>query len=789
MSGTLDNAVKYLSQGWMPIPVPPRSKNPNRKGWQNEKYSQDDLPRAFANGANIGLLLGEPSGGLVDIDLDCDEARNLAEPLLPNTDMTGGRASTPHSHRWYICNPPPKTTNFLDPSTPNDERAMIVELRSTGGQTLVPPSIHPSGEAYKWDGGLAPATVDGNMLMERVSKLAACALVARHWKRGQRNQTALALSGTLLRAGWDRQKVENFIRLAATTTGDEEVDNRVRVVATTEERLKSGEQTTGLPSLADLLGEKVVNCLRQWLALSIQAFEPFDTSQGQVSADNDDWPDLEPLPVGLLPVPQMSDTLLPKSFRPWLCDIAERMQCPLDFPAIGALVALSSVVGDRIAIHPKRHDDWTVIPNLWGAVIGRPGVLKSPALDEAIRPLKRLAVEASEEYQRALKEGEFERLRIEAEKKNLKENILKSVRKGDEKTLNTLRQQLDALEDRDPPIERRFIVNDSTVEKLGELLNQNPHGLLLFRDELTGWLRNLDREGREGDRAFYLEAWAGHGRFTYDRIGRGTLHIESVTISILGGIQPGPLSQYLRSALSGGIGDDGLLQRFQLLIYPDQSGNWRNVDRYPDTESKNRAFEIFQRLANLDAKKIGALQDDDSHIPAVRFGDEAQELFNSWRKDLETELRSNKLEHPALEAHLSKYRSLMPSLALLFHLIDVVDGRTEETLVTYEAAAKAAAWCSYLFEHARRVYGLAIYATAHLAKSLGDHIIAGDLPNPFTARDVYLKHWAGLGTPKDVAEPLSLLTDLNWLRAVTVQTGGRPTQYYYINPKVSGAPK
>jgi len=107
---------------------------------------------------------------------------------------------------------------------------------------------------------------------------------------------------------------------------------------------------------------------------------------------------------------------------------------------------------------------------------------------------------------------------------------------------------------------RRFIVNDSTVEKLGELLNQNRNGLLLFRDELTGWLQTLDRENRENDRAFYLESWNGDSSYIYDRIGRGTLIIDSNCVSILGGIQPGPLGEFLWSALKGGVGADGLMR-------------------------------------------------------------------------------------------------------------------------------------------------------------------------------------------------------------------------------------
>jgi hypothetical protein len=112
-------------------------------------------------------------------------------------------------------------------------------------------------------------------------------------------------------------------------------------------------------------------------------------------------------------------------------------------------------------------------------------------------------------------------------------------------------------------IEQRYVTQDATVEKLGELLQENPNGMLLMRDELAGWLSALERPGREGEREFYLEGWNGTGSFTVDRIGRGTLHIPALIISVLGGIQPGKLERYLKEATAGGGGADGLLQRFQ----------------------------------------------------------------------------------------------------------------------------------------------------------------------------------------------------------------------------------
>lgn len=271
-NSTLDIVINYFSRGWMPIPLPHKSKNPNRKEWQKERFSREDLPRHFNNGQNVGLLLGEPSGGLIDVDLDCKEALSIADAILPATKMVSGRASAPKSHRWYVCDPIPPTTQFNDPSPVNrDDRSMMIEFRSTGGQTVVPPSIHPLGEAYEWYGELSPARVSGNDLLEAVSYLAACTLIARHWQNGQRQKTALALSGMLLRAGWEKERVENLIKLVVTAANDGEVDKRLDAVKSTYEAIQAGEKTTGAPSLADLIGDKVLACFRNWLALPMKS--------------------------------------------------------------------------------------------------------------------------------------------------------------------------------------------------------------------------------------------------------------------------------------------------------------------------------------------------------------------------------------------------------------------------------------------------------------------------------------------------------------------------------------
>lgn len=512
--------------------------------------------------------------------------------------------------------------------------------------------------------------------------------------------------------------------------------------------------------------------------------ETIDEAPDITAADYDQapWPAPKPLPDGLRPVQPLPEALLPTALKPWLCDIAERLQVPLEFPAVAALVALASVIGNQVRIRPKARDDWTVTPNLWGAVVGRPGAMKSPALDEALKPLRRLILAAEEAHTTAMGGWLFTKESYQATLTATRDKMKQAAKKGD--SLEGFRDVLSTSAP-DAPTERRYLVNDATVEKLGELLTENPYGLLLFRDELTGWLRALDDERRANDRAFFLEAWNGNGSYTYDRIERGTIKIPVVTTSVLGGIQPGPLQMYLRGALGSGMADDGLLQRIQLLVYPDLPPAWTYVDRWPETTAKKQAFAVFKSLSTLQAHPFDGDRDDDGR-PLPRFNAPGQQFFATWLEDLHHEIRSGSLDHPALESHLVKHASLMPSLALVFHLADWAarEGVTLPSRVCLAHARQAAAWCQFLWEHAQRIYGLGVQDTALRARTVMRHLAKGDLPHEFTAKDVYHRHWSGLDSAHAVEEPLDLLEHLGWLRSHTHPTGGRPTTVFVVNPRI-----
>jgi putative DNA primase/helicase len=165
----LENARRYTRRGWSVIPVPHRSKNPGIDGWQQLRLAEGDLPAHF-NGhpQNIGVLLGQPSGWLIDIDLDHQLAVALADQHFPPTPLVFGRKGKPRSHRLYRCTSPVATKKFRSTSA-----GMIVELRSSGAQTIFPPSTHKTGEPIRWeDEDAEPASIDPQELLDAVERLA-----------------------------------------------------------------------------------------------------------------------------------------------------------------------------------------------------------------------------------------------------------------------------------------------------------------------------------------------------------------------------------------------------------------------------------------------------------------------------------------------------------------------------------------------------------------------------------------------------------------------------------------
>ena len=398
-------------------------------------------------------------------------------------------------------------------------------------------------------------------------------------------------------------------------------------------------------------------------------------------------------------------------------------------------------------------------------------MMKSPTLSEALKPIGKLAKAALNAFLKAKAayddDAELAKLQGAVNKSKAK----KALAKDDNADAKRL---LQSSETDGAPILKRYKTNNASYEALGELLIENPNGLLVESDEIIGLLKQLDASGQEVARSFYLTAADGDKSYTFDRIMRGKgLHIEALCLSIIGGIQPGVLAEYVRQATSGGAGADGLLQRFSLMVYPDISPEVKYIDRYPNNELRQSVNELAERLDAITAFQIDADENQFDGVPFLHFDEPAQVIFSEWIVSLDTRLRTGD-EHPAIVSHLSKYRKLIPSLALINHLCDGGRGA-----VTQVALVRAIAFSEYLESHARRIYSFATRPDIDAAKTLLKRLGNGKLSSPFTARDVYRVHWAGLETAHKAQAAINLLLEYNHLHEEVINTTGRPSIFYH----------
>ena len=272
----IDAAVEAFRRGWQAVPIRDGTKRPYGTSWTHLRLDSEESTRTSfetwsrEGATNIGLLLGEQGNRLIDVDLDHPRAMLLRDHFLPPSPMQTGRPSRPRSHRWYVATGEiPSTRRYTLPNG-----TVTVELRSSGGQTLIPPSTwHPkpgspkAPEPYRWEGQpwggkKGPAEVDGRTLSVQVALLALGAVLLDVWPdQGSRHEAYLALAGGLLRMGegihpyWERN-LPVLISGLADATGDEDgPDARVsEVMDSTLRRLRESGKAYGFPRLAEIIG-------------------------------------------------------------------------------------------------------------------------------------------------------------------------------------------------------------------------------------------------------------------------------------------------------------------------------------------------------------------------------------------------------------------------------------------------------------------------------------------------------------------------------------------------------
>ena len=278
MNESTASAVEAFRRGFVPVPLRHKSKAPRGAGWQNVTWSSEaevieHFEEAVAEGSDgVGLVLGKPSSNLVDVDLDSPLAMRLAPYFLPRTAMRHGRQSNRRSHHWYrVKGEMPGLRRYV-----LSDGSVAVEFRTTGGQTVIPPSLHPSGEEYFWEGEpfggeSGPMEVDGRQLAVQVALLGLGAVLLEGWpEQGGRHDAYLALVGGLLRFGDDvhpfwKDNVVPLIEAIAEATDDEDgAESRVsETYNTTIRRLREGKTAAGFPRLGEIIGVGVAEAARR----------------------------------------------------------------------------------------------------------------------------------------------------------------------------------------------------------------------------------------------------------------------------------------------------------------------------------------------------------------------------------------------------------------------------------------------------------------------------------------------------------------------------------------------
>ncbi|QIC60259.1 DUF3987 domain-containing protein [Acinetobacter schindleri] len=507
------------------------------------------------------------------------------------------------------------------------------------------------------------------------------------------------------------------------------------------------------------------------------------------------WDNPKEIKTTLSMVQPLTKSMLPSVMWDYISDEAIRADnMSIDFVAVCTLVSCGSVVGTKVAVKPKQKDDWTIIPNLWGAIVAPPSSRKTPALNAGMKPLNMLAEKARVIFDQKVKEHAVNKILLETKDKGLKENLKQASKKGDQVKVEQISKELIELMgvSEDYPIMKRYKTNDATPEALAELEKSNPDGILVCRDELVGLLTSLENGKDEGNRTFFLEGWNGGGSYEFDRILRGNGFIKNHCLSVLGGIQPDRLIQYLEPSIKGSD-NDGLIQRFQLMVCPDIP-RWQYKDEYPNYEARNALFNLFESIDKIgveDLVAIGAFPINEfNSIPYFRFDSEAQQKFIEWTTNLNEHLIPNEA-HPIIAEHLTKYGKLLPALALIFHLIEcLLHGYKGQ--INKRSIEMAIDWCDYLESHARRIYGLVLQGSGIRAVTLSERLLRLEDQhewkfNGFTSREVQRKNWKGLTTPESVTDALDVLVEHKWLVLEEIESsvrGGRPTKRYWINPKI-----
>ncbi|MBY5503123.1 DUF3987 domain-containing protein [Rhizobium leguminosarum] len=461
--------------------------------------------------------------------------------------------------------------------------------------------------------------------------------------------------------------------------------------------------------------------------------------------DNTPKPDIAPVrpvdPWLQRKHPPMPDGLLPSAIEEFARSQAEIMGVDPGGLAVSALAVCAAAIPDSITIKVKRYDDWQESARIWVALIGNPSAKKSPIINAASRPLRAIDEKLVREYL-------HEKRKYDAIGKDAKAETY-------------------------PPKQIRVRIEDVTIEATQEILRDSTQGVLLVRDELSGWFGSMEKygsgKGAAADRSFWLQSFNG-GSYSVNRVGRGVVAIDNLSVSMLGGIQPEPIRKIATDAA-----DDGLLQRlFPIVLGPSSVG----VDA-PPAAAVGEYSGLVQRLHTLQRPMLGGM----SEVP-LKFDAAGQALRQDLSEKHHEMQASWEIINKKLAAHIGKYDGLFARLCVLWHCIESTSARPA-SVIPFDTTNRVAEFLhEFLFPHALAFYSNVLgLSDGHDALLATAGWILAHQPEKLTVRDVR----RGDRTMREMddeeaAEVLRKLDAMAWIDPIPQVR--RDSVAYSVNPEV-----
>jgi len=460
------------------------------------------------------------------------------------------------------------------------------------------------------------------------------------------------------------------------------------------------------------------------------------------------------------------------------------MGFPKHATLLSAFVAAGALIGNTMRVQPKNKDHtWVETPNLYGAIIAEPGKGKTPSTTEGLRFITEINNQRRREHEA---DKANRKAALNSDKRRLAQLVTALEAATTESEQETLAQEYAALEvaiEKSSGVTHRtLIVKDSTIQKTAEIHSKevNRSGMLVYREELQAVFGRMKAAGHEGDRAFYLEASDGGKSSDTHRISRGSEYVPTLTISLFGSMQPWVVEQLTNQAVSG-VGDDGLLERFQLTAWLEHSTV--GLNRPPDESALEQARNSFAHLDQLTQEREQSLEPGD--FLRVAFDDDAQKLMDEFSEEAHAIANDTASGlNPGFRSHIAKARGVVARLALIYYMLDKATG-SNRTHISAIHAQKAIGLMRFLHRHAERTYRVHEKPNDSKLSRLRTELSDGTIPDGISTRELSRKH-KYFGEKREEYDPLlETATDLGWIRIEEVpNTRGEPTRLIHINPKL-----